>query len=234
MNKVFTINLGGYPFTIDEDAYNYLDKYLKAIHRHFKKSEGYEEITSDIETRLAELFQESMGTRPIVTMKDVNHSVTIMGKPEDFGVEEELLEDDEPNKTKQQHKKHSFRPGKRLFRDPDEEVIAGVCSGIAAYLGITDPLWVRLLFIVLAISSAGFWFIVYGVLWAVLPQATTAGDRLAMKGEPINISNIGRIVQEEIENLSDKISDYGEEFKSKKKILKRKVRDKSFRKGFIH
>ncbi len=231
MNKVFTINLGGYPFTIDEDAYSYLDKYLKAIHRHFKKSEGYEEITSDIESRLAELFQESMGSRKIVTMKDVNHSVAIMGKPEDFGVEEEMLDNDEPLTTKN---KYSFRPGKRLFRDPDEEVIAGVCSGIAAYVGISDPLWIRLVFIVLAISSAGFGILVYGILWAVLPQATTAGDRLAMKGEPINISNIGRIIQDEIENLSDKISDYGEEFKSKKKILKKKARDKSFRKGFIH
>lgn len=229
MNKVFTINLGGYPFTIDEDAYIYLDKYLKAIHRHFQKSEGYEEITSDIESRLAELFQESMGARPIVTMKDVNHSVSIMGKPEDFGVEGEI--EDEPVRTS---KKRSFRPGKRLFRDPEEEVIAGVCSGISAYAGIADPLWIRLLFVVLTISSAGFWMLVYGILWAILPEATTAGDRLSMRGEPINISNIGKIIQEEIENLSDKISDYGEEFKSKKKVLKKKTRGNTYRKGFLY
>ncbi len=229
MNKVFTINLGGYPFTIDEDAYVYLKKYLDAIHRHFKKSDGYEEITSDIEIRLAELFQESMGSRAIVTIKDVKYGESIMGKPADFGAEE----GGETSDPLEGEEKRTFRPGKRLFRDPEDEVIAGVCSGIAAYIGINDPLWVRLLFVVLTISSAGFWMVVYGVLWAILPQAVTAGDRLAMRGEPVNISNIGKIIQEEIENLSDKITEIGEDLKSKKKVMKKKRRDNSFRKGFL-
>ena len=60
MNKVQHINLGGFPFTIDEDAYDHLRHYLETIHRHFEGSEGYEEITNDIEARMAELFQESL------------------------------------------------------------------------------------------------------------------------------------------------------------------------------
>ena len=63
MNKVLNINLGGMPFTIDEDAYDYLKKYLDTIHRHFRQSEGYTEITSDIESRMAELFKEKTGSR---------------------------------------------------------------------------------------------------------------------------------------------------------------------------
>ncbi|MFQ5446801.1 MAG: hypothetical protein ACE5FF_07700, partial [Saprospiraceae bacterium] len=79
MNKVFNINLGGIPFTIDSDAYEHLNNYLETIHNHFRQSEGYEEITTDIEARMAELFQERLENRPIVTLQDVKHVIVIMG-----------------------------------------------------------------------------------------------------------------------------------------------------------
>jgi len=201
MNKVSSINLGGYPFTIDEDAYEYLRQYLDAIRRHFRGVEGNEEITSDIETRLAELFQASLGNRPIVIMKDVKDAVAVMGAPEDFGAEP-LSENPKG--------KFNIKTGKRLFRNPEEEVIGGVCSGIAAYFGIQDPLWVRLFFVVVALSG-GFGVPLYIILWAIMPKPKTASDWLAMRGEPINFSNIGRIIQEEVERLSGKISEFGEE-----------------------
>ena len=78
MNKVLNINLGGYPFTIDDDAYEHLENYLETIHNHFKKSEGYEEITSDIEARMAELFQDQLSGRSIVTIRDVEAGIAIM------------------------------------------------------------------------------------------------------------------------------------------------------------
>ena len=60
MNKVFNINLGGYPFTIDEDAFEHLNRYLRTIDQHFRDSEGHEEIINDIEARMAELFQDRL------------------------------------------------------------------------------------------------------------------------------------------------------------------------------
>ena len=190
MNKVQHINLGGFPFTIDEHAYEHLSRYLETIHRHFRGSEGYEEITNDIEARMAELFQESLGERgTIITMKEVNDAIVIMGTPEDFGAEP-LEEEPQPRTGSS-----GYRPGKRLFRNPEDEVLGGVCSGIAAYFGIADPLWIRLLFIVITISG-GFGIPAYLILWAILPKAETASDRLAMRGEPINASNIGRIIEE--------------------------------------
>lgn len=87
MKKVININLGGLPFTIDEDAYEHLSDYLETIHNHFRDSEGYEEITADIEARMAELFQEKLGNRPIITLADVKQVIAIMGTPEDFGAE---------------------------------------------------------------------------------------------------------------------------------------------------
>ncbi len=219
MNKIFNINLGGYPFTIDQDAYHHLSNYLKTIHRHFQTSQGYEEIISDIESRMAELFQENMEGHPIVTLQDVENAIATMGTPEDFGAE--TLEEEEAPKSRTSGK-NKYKTGKRLFRNPEDEVCAGVCSGIAAYLGIQDPLWVRLAFILITLT-AGFGIPMYLILWAILPKAETAGDRLAMRGEPVNASNIGRIIEEEVQHFSSKMSELGEEWKdewgSKKKVL---------------
>lgn len=221
MNKVFNINLGGYPFTIDEDAYEQLSHYLETIHRHFRDSEGYEEITGDIESRMAELFQEGMQGRQIITIKDVKNGISIMGTPEDFGAEpidDYAKASASTASAKGRNRKTKYKTGKRLFRNPEDEVVGGVCSGIAAYFGVEDPLWVRIGFVLLTISG-GFSIPVYLLLWAIVPKAETASDRLAMRGEPVNASNIGKIVEEEIEYFSEKVSEWGEDFGSKKKVM---------------
>ena len=230
MNKISNINLGGFPFTIDEDAYQALDKYLKAIHKHFRKSEGYGEITTDIETRMAELFQDKLEGRPIVTLPDVKNVIAIMGTPEDFGAADPFM-DEAP---KSSSGKFKLKTGKKLFRDPEREAIAGVCSGIAAYFGIRDPLWVRLAFILLTLSGF-FGLVVYLILWAVVPKAETSSDRLAMRGEPANVENISKIIEEELDHVSKRVSELGEELKSefasKKKPSRERMRKKSPIKG---
>ncbi|MEZ5039921.1 MAG: PspC domain-containing protein [Saprospiraceae bacterium] len=214
MNKIVTINLGGYPFTIDEDAYAQLRKYLEAVRLHFQAVQGFEEITSDIETRLAEIFQEKLGDRPIVTLKNVEEAIAIMGRPEDFDADASIEADAEPEAKKE---KGNYKTGKRLFRNPDDQVVSGVCAGIAAYFGIQDPVWVRILFVLFTISG-GFGLTVYVILWAILPEAKTAGDRLSMRGEAINVSNIGKIIQEEVAHISKKVSEFGEEINAKEKM----------------
>lgn len=229
MNKVFNINLGGYPFTIDQIAYEHLSDYLDTIHHHFEKSEGYDEITADIEARMAELFHDHLDGRPIVTLKDVNNAISIMGTPEDFGadpVEESRTYD------QAQYDEPSIKTGKRLFRNPEDEVVAGVCSGVSAYFGIEDPIWVRLAVVFFTISG-GLGIPLYVILWAILPKAETSADRLAMKGEPINVSNIAKTIEDEIENFSEKISDLGNNKTSKKKdILETMMEEMPLPKGY--
>lgn len=216
MNKVLQINLGGYPFTIDEDAYKQLDIYIKSIRQHFAGKDAYEEITTDIEARLAELFQERLENRPIVSTKDVEDVIARMGKPEEFGADS-IGDDDSTEEGADT--KSEYKTGKRLFRNPDETVIAGVCSGIASYFGISDPIWVRLAFVLIALSG-GFGVPIYIILWAIVPKANSASDRLSMRGEPINVSNIGKIIQEEFENISKKVSEFSEEMSNKDKKQK--------------
>lgn len=208
MNKISNINLGGFPFTIDEDAFQHLDRYLKTIHKHFRKSEGYEEITTDIETRMAELFQEKLENRPIVILSDVKNVIAIMGTPEDFGAADPFM-DDAPKSSRN----WKLKTGKRLFRNPEQEALAGVCSGIAAYFGIQDPLWIRIAFILFALTG-GFAVVVYIILWAVLPKAESPSERLAMRGEAANVENISKIIEEELEHVSKKVTALGEELKS--------------------
>jgi len=241
MNKVLNINLGGYPFTIDDDAFEHLENYLETIHQHFKKSEGYDEITSDIEARMAELFQEQLNGRSIVTVRDVESCIAIMGTPEEFGAD--AMEDEDFYEKAQSHahthshadsKQTNYKTGRRLFRDSDDMTVGGVCSGIAAYFGVEDPLWVRLLFVLGFFSGTiGLW--VYLILWAIIPEAKNAGDKLAMRGEPINVSNIGKIIEDEIDIFADKLDEIGSELGSKKKVQKQRkmVEEAPLRKGFL-
>ncbi len=203
MNKILNINLGGYAITIDDDAFEHLQGYLDSIRRRFSESEGRDEIMRDIESRLGELITTSMGNRTIVMLPDVEAAIEIMGKPEDFGGEPV-----EKTTTGKSGKK-TFTPGRRLYRDEDDAVIAGVCSGLTAYFGLPDTIWMRLIFIFLALISFGFWVPAYILLWILVPPARTAAERLAMRGEAANVENIAREIEHGVDRLSKKVNEFG-------------------------
>lgn len=238
MNKVYNINLGGYPFTIDEDAYNHLRSYLEAIHNHFRSTEGYEEITHDIEARLAELFVEQLDNRPIVGFQEVEDAIAIMGRPEEFGADPvsegaSTAGAETTAGAGETEGKFKIKTGKRLYRDTEDSVVGGVAAGLSAYFGIADPIWIRLFFVLIVISG-GIGIPLYLILWALMPEAKTASDRLAMRGEPINISNISKIVTEEFEHLSEKMTELGEELAGKKKVrAKMKTTTRALRSGSL-
>ncbi len=210
MNKTININLGGYPFIADEDAYDYLSNYLRIIKNHFRNSSGYSEITADIESRLAELIQARLKERSIVTMAEVKSAIEVMGTPEDFGAES----DSTHNPTGSAYTNTTYSVGKKIFRDGEDRVLGGVCSGLAAYFG-WDSVWVRLIFGI-SFFVFGFGFLFYIILWVIVPKAVTSSDRLAMRGEPINFSNIARTVENEVSNLSSTIRNLGDEYDKKK------------------
>lgn len=210
MNKVFNINLGGLPLTIDEDAYRHLENYLQSLHNHFKNSEGYEEIMNDIEARIGELLKENMGKRAIAMIQDVKNAISVMGTPEDFGAES--ISESSETRTHTEggaNSSHSaHKTGKRLFRDPENKVVSGVCSGIAAYLGINDPLWVRIGFLAI-MSFFGTGFLLYIILSIIIPEAKTTADRLAMQGEPIDVNSIAKSVEKGVNTLAQKVNEFG-------------------------
>jgi phage shock protein PspC (stress-responsive transcriptional regulator) len=209
MNKVLNINLGGLPLIIDEDAYRYLENYLQSLHNHFRNSEGYEEIMNDIEARIGELLKENMGKRSIVMIQDVKNAVSVMGTPEDFGAE--TISENEPHKKSEYTEggaSASIKTGKRLFRDPENKVVSGVCSGIAAYFGIQDAIWVRLAFLSI-LFFFGTGILLYIILSIIIPEAKNTADRLAMQGEPIDVNSIAKSVEKGVEDLAKKVNEFG-------------------------
>jgi phage shock protein PspC (stress-responsive transcriptional regulator) len=200
MNKTITSNIAGYVFHIDENAFDKLDAYLNTIRSYFKDSQGKDEIISDIEARLAEMLHERIGDmKKVVTMEDVNHVILIMGQPEAF------IDDDPENAawTEQKSERRSSSAPKRLFRDADNRVVGGVCSGVSAYLGIEDPLWLRLA-LVISFFAFGSGFLLYLILWIIIPQAKTTAEKLQMRGENVTVSNIEKRVNEEMEAVKGK------------------------------
>ncbi len=220
MNKTYNINVGGYPFTIDEDAFQHLEDYLDTIENYFRQTEGGDEIIEDIEQRMAELLQERTKTKIIISRIDVEEVISILGSPADFGEFDQAHGYESDSESGREYK-----TGRRLFRDPDDQMIGGVCSGLAAYFGIEEVIWVRVAFAI-AGFGAGIGVPLYLLLWAIVPEAKTPKDFLAMRGEPINVKNIAKVVEEQVEHISDQLSDLGSEWKEKRRKKKSRRRDR--------
>lgn len=196
MKKTVTINVSGIIFYIDEDAYIHLNNYLESLKRHFQTMEGSGDIIDDIEARIAELLQEKLGqAKQVITIQDVHEVIQVMGQPSQFSDEKSAGETASEDKV--------ARKPKRFYRDPDHKVIAGVCSGIGAYLH-WDPVVIRILFLI-SLFAGGFGILLYLVLWVVIPEAGTTTEKLEMRGEKVNISTIEKSIQEEVNSLKDQI-----------------------------
>jgi phage shock protein PspC (stress-responsive transcriptional regulator) len=193
MKRAISINLGGIVFNIDDDAYRELQAYLTQIESCFSDREESKEIMNDIEVRIAELFNERITSyKKVITSKDVNEIIDVMGRPEQIG-------ETENESTHKQRERFGPSGYRRMYRDPDNRILGGVCSGISAYWRI-DPIILRILFVI-AFLGYGTGLIIYIILWVVLPEAKTKAQKLEMMGEKVNVSNIGNAFKEEFNNV---------------------------------
>jgi len=212
MNKVINININGLIFHIDEEAFVVLDRYLESLKQHFRNNEGGDEILADIESRIAEMLTEMLKDRSeVISMANVQQVIATMGKPEDM--------EDADSGSNSKSRSHSwsdsygFNPGKRMYRDPDNKIIGGVCSGMSEYLGI-DPVWIRLLFVAVFFGF-GTGLLIYIILWIIIPKAKTPSEKLEMRGERVNISNIEKTVTENLDALKQRIDKEFDRFEGK-------------------
>lgn len=199
MTQTISINLGGLLFHIDDEAFKILENYLDAIHRQFKNDTEKNDIIADIEARLAELLVERIDRKKdLVSVNDVNAIITIMGEPHNF------VDDEEPQPKAKRVKQRGSKASRRMYRDTDNRILGGVCSGLGAYFSI-DPWIFRTIFIVL--SFFGFvGIIIYFILWITIPEAITTAQKLEMHGKPINIENIKRTVKQEFDNVKRRMN----------------------------
>lgn len=200
MKKTIRINISGLIFNIDEDAFDKLQQYLNSINRQFVDTEEGKEIISDVETRIAELFQERNGDRKeVINLPDIDYVIEILGKPEDF---------EEPAEVESEHEPVIYqRKGtRRMYRDPDNKILSGLSSGLANYFGI-DPIIVRVIFILMALFY-GTSILVYIILWIVTPEAKTRSQKLEMKGQDINLSNIETSIKNEFNQVKSNLKSF--------------------------
>lgn len=184
MRKTYNINLNSQVFYIDDNAYIQLQNYIETLEKYYFAEVDGKEIMMDIESRIAELFKEFLqkSHREVVSQADINKVIEIMGTPD------AIIDEDSEH-----HSAHGNNI-RKLYRDPDDAIIGGVAAGLAGYFAI-PVVWIRLVFLVCALFY-GISFFAYLILWIILPQATTAKEKLEMKGEKINVSNLEKNIRD--------------------------------------
>jgi phage shock protein PspC (stress-responsive transcriptional regulator) len=198
MNKTININLAGLFFHIDEDAFQRLQRYLAAVRKSFAGTSGADEIMTDIESRIAELFLEKRANEmQVISITHVEEVINIMGQPEDYEVDEEIFEE----QTSQRKHKNTGK-NKQLFRDTQSGYVGGVSGGIGYYLGI-EAVWVRVILVIAVLISWGWVIPLYILLWILVPDAVTTNQRLTMMGKEVNISNIEENFKQGFEPVVD-------------------------------
>lgn len=195
MKTTENISLAGFAFTIETDAYAELGTYLADIKEAFKNDANAEEITSDIEERIAELLREKCISGMVVDLKMVQEIKARIGNPKELVQNDEESVTDTPASHTEEAKKDW--KSKRLYRNIDEKVLGGVCSGLGIYFGLDKALFRIGFMILLFISIFGshddpyllFPVLAYIMLWIAMPAARTAEQKREMKRKPTNLDN---------------------------------------------
>ena len=178
MKKTVNVAIGGCSFIIDEDAYIALDNYLDRFRTAMNDSTGGDDVMEELEGRIADLIKQKLVSREVVNLKIVEEIIAQIGYPEGYNEGSETNNDENMNAPR------------KFFRDSEDKKIAGVCSGLALYLGI-DVVFVRIIFLVALIcGTAGFW--AYIIFWVVAPETRTAVEKCELRGLPPTAENIRR------------------------------------------
>lgn len=181
MNEITKIHLGRQAFTISVDAHHELRSYLDAI----EKQVGEKDVVDEIELRMAELLAEhGINASKVILSSDIEFLKSQLGNPTDFTEDTSEASYTVPKQSET----------KRLFRDTNNAVVAGVASGLAQYFGI-DVMIIRVLFVVATLFTFGWGILLYIVFWLLVPEAKTSSDRLQMAGKPINVDSLKEIVE---------------------------------------
>lgn len=193
MKTTEKISLGGLAFTVESDAYAELESYLGEIRECFRNDTSADEIVEDIETRIAELLREKCKDGMVANIDMIKDIKNRIGDPKELAGQEEEVTDETAEKVQDQPKRKSFKD-KRLYRNIDDRMVAGVCSGLAIYFNLDKTLF-RLAFLIafcLGFFEAedglfGLSVLTYIVLWIAMPAARTVEQKCEMRSKPMDL-----------------------------------------------
>lgn len=209
-------------FSLEDDACMAAKAYLSELDSFYSKEESGSEVMEGIEERMSELLLEKCGREGVVTLPMVETVIATLGKPE--AIEAESSEDKSSDAGTQRPERpepageDNYKVKRKLYRDPSTGKVAGVCSGLGAYLGV-DPTIFRLLFVILTLIGCGMIFhrgvfhiseysvpILYIILWICMPEAKTVSQRDEMRGEKGTVDAISARIKSTAQEMGDAAS----------------------------
>lgn len=207
MNKTISIHIQGFPFILEEQAYQELQNYLDALQGVLQHEEGKDEIIQDIELRIVELLQEKVTVQQVVQLEQISQIIQLLGSPDTFADTDTTTEQRSSTEGTEQMAAH-----KRFFRDPENPVLGGVAGGVAAYFNI-DVVFVRVFFVLFTMAF-GSGIPIYIILWIVTPRAKTASEKLQMRGRAVNVENIKTEFKEAAERVENNAKKWSSQLKT--------------------
>jgi phage shock protein PspC (stress-responsive transcriptional regulator) len=214
MQRIIQITIGGRVIPIEERAYAQLNDYITALEKQFAGETGMDEIILDIESRMAELFAVKLQSgAQAIDSADVQKVIATLGHAN------ELNDNPQPNyrRPHQQYNTGYTQPNfepttRRLYRNTNDKILGGVCSGIANYFDI-DPVLVRLIFAILFLT-AGIGLLAYILTWIIVPAARTPQEIYQMTGmQPMNFETMKKNMTVELQDLKKKGEEMSRELK---------------------
>jgi phage shock protein PspC (stress-responsive transcriptional regulator) len=212
MKKVVKVSIGNLAFTVEEEGFLLIKGYLDVLHDYYDNKENGDEIIEGIEERIAELFVEKCGSNTVVSAEIIKEVISILGRPET------IFDEQSDTRSTGTGRQTRYVP-KKLYRNADNKILGGVCSGIGAYSGL-DVTLIRILFVVLFFGFSAFPFfhfggsvmvIAYLVMWIIIPEAKTVEQRCSMYGEPMDLSNIQSSIKREAKRAGRGLKRFGRE-----------------------
>ena len=157
MKPVEYVSIGGYVFGLEDNACEAAKGYLSELEAFYSKVESGSEVMEGIEERMSELLLEQCGKGGVVTRPMVEAVIATLGKPE--AIEEESKEDAVPGEGASAHREErnadDFKIKRKLYRDPLNGKVAGVCSGLGAYFGVDTTVF-RIIFVILVNAAVAY------------------------------------------------------------------------------
>ena len=215
MKPVENVSIGGYVFSLEDDACQAVRKYMSELETFYAKVESGSEVLEGIEERMSELLLEQSGRGGVVTLPMVEVAIATLGKPEAIEEESSINDDKQSGNT------DDLKVKRKLYRDPANGKVAGVCAGLGAFFGVDTTVF-RILFVVLTLAGCGFFMrhgwlntpsmfapIVYAILWICMPQARTVRQRDELHGEKGTVDAISARIQsaaKEVEEAANNVA----------------------------
>ena len=226
MKEIERVSLGGYAFTLESDAARLAEEYLGELEKYYDGRAGGGEILDGIEERMAELLMEKAGRDGVVSRPMIEEAIGILGRPEDIeAAEEEAGAEGNSQAGPANDGKgtsNDERRQRKLYRDLENKMVAGVCSGLAAYFK-QDVALFRILFVLFTVVfTFGFWHhgvgwrismgapTIYVILWICMPAAKTVRQRWEQRGEDGTLNSIQRSVEAGAKEFEEAVKSVGQ------------------------